>query len=388
VKVNERRRKQLVEQRMILQKAAATVKRVSTLSLRIQIIDFIQKEVQGGVLSPGDQIPSENDFADALQVNKTTVRSAFSELVVMGVLTRIPGKGTFVTPIEQRKSAESAESVAVIVADITGFLLPYILMGIQTVVEKSGQHIIFYNTRWDVSAQFSYLQSLRYNPQIIGMILSQAAGNLENVETVNMLRQWGIPFVEMETYTRGERTHYVVPDNVGGAYKLTKHLINLGHTKIGIIWSGSLLSSIHDRFQGYRAALEEAGLPFREEFVVRLDNRMPISDDLEKFKMILSVQHGPTAIFCFNDVLAFVFQEVCKKNGIRVPEDLAVVGFGDVEPARYTHPPLTTVAYQPHLLGVRAAEILLNQVRQPTDDVQQEVIETQLVVRESCGAKG
>jgi DNA-binding LacI/PurR family transcriptional regulator len=356
-------------------------------SLRIQLIDFLQREVQEGRVKPGEQIPSENDFARALKINRTTVRSAFSELVIMGFLTRVPGKGTFVTPTEQKEDRDKVEAIAVIVADITGLLIQHVITGIQAVVEESGRHIILCNTRWDVSRQFRYIQSLRQNSQVVGVIISQATEHPEDVTTVNMLRQWGIPFVEIMKHTIGERTHYVVPDNIGGAYQVTKHLIDVGHTNIGIIWSGPLLSSIRDRFQGYRMALEEAGLSFREELVVRLDDRVPVSDDLERYERILSVRPLPTAVFCFNDVLALTFLKVCRERHIWVPDDLAVVGFDDLRPAHYVHPSLTTVAHQPQLLGMRAAEILLDQVEHPMGEVRQEVIETHLVVRESCGAK-
>ena len=376
-----------MEPESILQRAVATIKRAGMISLRVQIIDFIQKEIQEGLLKPGDQIPSENELADALQINRTTVRSAFSELVTTGALTRIPGKGTFVTPTEQREEIESTEAVAVIVGDISGLYMPYVLTGIQTVVEKSGRHIIFYNTRWDVSAQFRYIQTLRQNPHVIGVIISQATGHPEDIETVHMLRRWGIPFIEVTLRTLGERTHYVVSDYKRGAYTLTKHLIDLGHKRIGMIWSGPLVSSLLDRFEGYRDALDEAGLLFGEELLIRLDSRVPVNDDPEKLEMILAIQPQPTAVFCSNDVLALAFLRVCREKNIHVPEDLAVVGFDDLRPSRYAHPPLTTVAQQPHLLGVRAAEILLDLIEQPTDEIRQEVIETHIVVRESCGVK-
>lgn len=378
---------QNMEQALILQRAAAVIKKTSMISLRLQIMDFIQTEIQAGLLRPGDQIPSENNLAEALKISRMTVRSAFDELVITGVLTRMPGKGTFVTPAEQKEDVGSAGVVAFITGDISGLMMPHVFTGIQSVMEKRRYRIILCNTRWDVFSQTRYIQSFHQDHHVRGIIIAPVTGLQESAEMVNMLRQGGIPFVEVVFHTIDERENYVIPDNAGGAYKLIKHLIDLGHTRIGTIWSGPLNSPVHDRLKGYRTALEEAGVPFGEELVIRLDSHLPFIDNPEKLETILSVRPRPTAVFCQNDVLALAFLKVCREKHICVPEDLAVVGFDNLQPARYAHPSLTTVTYDPQLLGMRAAEILLDRIEQPTDEVRQEVIETQLVVRESCGAK-
>lgn len=377
-----------MDQVSILQRIATTVKKTSMISLRLQIIDFIQKEILAGLLKPGDKIPSENDFAKTMKISRMTARSALDELVTTGMLTRIPGKGTFVTPAEQRqKDVKYKEMVAFITGDISGLMMPQVFTGIQKVMEKNGYRIILCNTRWDASAQAQYIQSFNQDPHVRGIIIAPVTELREGTAVVDMLHRGGVPFVEVVFHTIGKRTSYVVPDNVGGAYQLVKHLIGLGHTRIGTIWSGPLNSPVHDRLQGYRIALEEAGLPFGEELVIRLDKHLLFIDDPEKMGLILSVHPPPTAVFCQNDVLALAFLKVCRERHVRVPEDLAVVGFDDLQPARYAHPSLTTVTYDQRLLGMKAAEILLDQGKQPTGEVHQEIIGTQLVVRESCGAK-
>lgn len=166
-----------------------------------------------------------------------------------------------------------------------------------------------------------------------------------------------IPVVAIDPHTGRPGPSTIEADNVGGARAATQHLIDLGHRRIAHVRGRTDLVSASLREQGYREALEAAGLPFDPDLVRVGGYRAAETSDAARD--LLTLPERPTAIFSANDLSAIRVVEVAHELGLRVPEDVSVVGFDNVPEAANAVPPLTTVAQPMHQMGAEAVRILL-----------------------------
>jgi LacI family transcriptional regulator len=175
-------------------------------------------------------------------------------------------------------------------------------------------------------------------------------------------------------------------DNMKAARMATEHLLQLGHQDIGIIvHSDTVYTAADYRLRGYRQALEQRGMAFRAGFVVTADFT-PASGEAA-LEQLLHVRPQPTAIFATNDTVAVGALHAARRLGLRVPDDLAVVGFDDIPFAVYTDPPLTTIRLPAYGIGWGAAHLLIRLILENEIEESQILLETDLIIRQSCGAK-
>jgi len=199
-----------------------------------------------------------------------------------------------------------------------------------------------------------------------------------------MLLKDGVPFVLAGRHP-DDRVNYVDVDNAGGARMAVEHLIRLGHTRIATITGPLTMASGEDRLAGYRQALEAHRLP--------VEDRLIVEGDYTEESGTLGVQRllpaSPTAIFACSDVMAIGALKALREARVRVPQEIALVGFDDVSLASAVVPALTTVRQPIEHLGSMAADMLLNALNGEPEahaPAQRIILPTQLVVRESCGA--
>jgi DNA-binding LacI/PurR family transcriptional regulator len=198
-------------------------------------------------------------------------------------------------------------------------------------------------------------------------------------ETLSALRSTGKQLVLIDMKLRGYSS--VNPDNMMGGYLATKHLIDTGRTRVGFI-SGPLAHySIRERARGYRQALFEEGILADP----RLEAGLPDGVDLETgaweaMEQLLALPHPPDAVFCYNDSAALVAMRCCLAKGLKVPHDIAIVGFDDISTAVLGHRPLTTLRIDKKALGALGVEMLLNG---PHSEPVEKIAPVELVVRAS-----
>ena len=178
---------------------------------------------------------------------------------------------------------------------------------------------------------------------------------------------------------------FVDVDNQGGAALATQHLLGLGHRRVGLITNAQpVYTASADRLAGYRQALEAAGLPFNPE-LVRYGNFTPQSGMLAMAEL-LALKPAPTAVFVASDTVALGALQCLRRLHMRVPTDMALVGFDDIPLVEFIDPPLTTVRLPAFGLGWGAGELLTRLIGGDTVENPRVFLETELVVRESCGA--
>ncbi|MDQ4075508.1 MAG: LacI family transcriptional regulator [Chloroflexota bacterium] len=212
-----------------------------------------------------------------------------------------------------------------------------------------------------------------------GVIISSS---LASDPLIPRLLDSNLPFVIIGRPLVEGPVNYVDVDNLVGAHNAVTHLIRLGRRRIGHIAGPSSTSVGHDRRQGYVDALVERGLPVRDELMVE-------GDFLETSGYLAARRLMATevdAIFAASDKMAFGALRALREAGRRVPHDVAVIGFDDLEASATTQPPLTTVRQPIRQSGVIAVETLLDIVENGKEATRRLILPTQLVIRESCGA--
>ena len=187
--------------------------------------------------------------------------------------------------------------------------------------------------------------------------------------------------VLLNCYVADRALASVLPDDAGGGRRATQVLIDAGRKRIGLINGQEGLDATADRLAGYRSAIEAAGLAFDPE-LVRAGNWEP-SSGYEETAQLLALAEPPDAIFCANDMMAFGALDALKERGLKIPGDVAVIGFDDREIALYTHPKLTTLVLPLYEMGAVAADLLIRNAREgmgPPDTIH---IDCSLVLRDS-----
>jgi DNA-binding LacI/PurR family transcriptional regulator len=176
----------------------------------------------------------------------------------------------------------------------------------------------------------------------------------------------------------------VLISNYQGARLAVGHLLELGHRRIACITGPSRLTLRGERLKGFEDGLAEAGIALPDSYVLEGDFA-PESGHMQGLKL-LSLDNRPTAIFAFNDLMAFGVLRAARETGVRVPEELSVVGFDDIYLASFSTPPLTTIRLPIHEMGKEAMQMLLERIENGDALPNQQHLEVELIVRESTAA--
>ncbi len=256
--------------------------------------------------------------------------------------------------------------------------LPIFLQGVTASVHRRG-YLLVMQLAEDVPSREAYLRLIR-EQQVDGLILS---GARSDDPLLAQLEGERFPLI-----LHGHLSDYHFPcvdvDNRAGAYQAMSHLLALGHRRIGFISNAPLsYAGAQERFVGYQQALAEHDIPF-DGSLVRSAAFLPRAG-WEAMKELLALPARPSAVFAASDVVAFGAMGAIHEAGLSIPDEVAVVGFDDIFLATYAYPPLTTVRVPAYGLGWTAAEILIALI-EGDEDVASVILETELVIRQSCGA--
>jgi len=257
--------------------------------------------------------------------------------------------------------------------------LPTFLQGVTASVHQRG-YLLVLQLSEDVPSHEAYARLIG-EQQVDGLILS---GPRSDDPLVPQLAEERFPLI-LHGQLSGCDFPCVDVDNQTGAYQAVSHLINLGHSRIGFISNAPLsYSGAQARFAGYKQALAEHGIPLNDN-LVSTAAFLPEAGQAA-MEELLSLSNRPTAVFAASDVVAMGAMAAIQAAGLEIPDDMAVVGFDDIFLAAYAHPPLTTVRVPAYGLGWTAAEILIRLI-EGDQEASSVTLETELVIRDSCGAK-
>lgn len=270
--------------------------------------------------------------------------------------------------------------IGVIIPEISNPYFSGLVQGIETVAKQNQYYLMLAVSEKEPGRERELLRIYQAR-QMDGIILASARLDPELRQALEKL---AVPYVVIGQRLTGLNAPCAVLDNRRAAFEAVSHLIRMGHREIGMV-SGPMwdLASGKERYQGFRDALEEAGLPFRTEWVTEREG-FHLHDGYEGMKVILGAPERPTAVFCACDRMAVGALRRLEERGIPVPEEMALVGFDDEELASIVKPRLTTVRHSPFDMGLKAAGLLMEILKGlPLTDGTCALVKHDLVIRES-----
>lgn len=366
----------------------------SFISLHVQLHNQLRQLILSGRWPSGSRIPSENQLTSHLNISRSTVRLALQQAELESLIERHPGKGTFVA--NHRSRSSQSRLIAYMTCGFDSETHTLMLNGADDEVKAYGYRIIFRNVQ-SRDEEMDVLKRLKADGVDGVLLWPTANGSASRQENMAHYRQVNVPMVVMDRQIYGVECDCVTSDNYGGAYALMRHLVELGHQHVVFLSHHETeLLTVIERYRAYRDVLEQGGLtpaapwfigqPGYEigaSYILRssVDAESPEFQQIKDY--LLNAQPRPTAIFALNDYLAVLVMRVVKSLGIRVPDDISVVGFDDIDLSVHLDVPLTTVAQDSFAIGKRAASLLIERLEGYTGPARIEIIPTQLRIRSS-----
>lgn len=284
-------------------------------------------------------------------------------------------------PNQLAKSLKEGKTgtIALIVPNIQNQIFPDIAKGVEAVARKCGVGLILCNTDEDIKVEMEYIDKLRKR-WVDGFIFATATTVPES-DHILKLRESGFPVV-LVSRVISKDIDGVTVDNFKASYEAVNYLIKTGHKNVAII-NGSLNTSIYKlRFEGYKAALENAGIEFKEDLVIHGDNLN--SGLYNQIYGTLSMGIRPDAIFATSDPKAIIAMKAVKDFGLKIPEDISIMGFDNMEMGMYVDPPLTTTSQPLYDMGALAARKLIAMIqRKEPQEPMVDILPTDLIIRKS-----
>ncbi|RKL67895.1 LacI family transcriptional regulator [Salipaludibacillus neizhouensis] len=260
------------------------------------------------------------------------------------------------SPTARRMRGQLTTSIGVIVTRIVNPFFSYLVNAIEQLAYKKGYQVLIFQSNGDPEKELSYLNLLK-TKQVDGIIMTSVANDWE---TLKEYTNFG-PMVFCNEYLSNSTLPIVRIDQINGVYNGIKHLIEKGHKKIGYCTGGSLFESDgknNDRSIGFQKALKEAKIPVNPRWI--FVNQLSINDGKNVAKEVISMADRPTAIFAGGDEVAAGILIETKDQGLRVPEDIAIIGFDDQPLAELLEPKLTTIRQPVNEMGEKALELIIS----------------------------
>lgn len=306
-------------------------------------------------------------------VNKTR---PVSEEVRVKVEAAIKSLDYVPSAVARSLKAKTTATIGLLVPNSLNPYFAELARGIEDYCERNGYCVILCNSDDNPDKQRSYLRVL-LEKRIDGLIVASAGGDAGLAEGLAGVRT---PMVIVDRGLKGVNTDLVRIDHEYGAYLATRHLLELGHRDIATIGGPAGTSVAQMRLAGYRRALQEAGVEVPRERVLESDFT---STGGYTAAATLLEKNPPTAIFAGNDMIGFGVLRAAAERNIRVPAELSVIGFDDIQMSRYVYPALTTVGQSILQLGEMAAGVLLRRIAKPDTAIDQRIVTPSIVLRES-----
>lgn len=280
--------------------------------------------------------------------------------------------------LSQKFRNKQSKTIVILVPDIANLFFAQVISGIEHVVQKHGYSVLLGDTNDDKKREQEYIDMVetRLADGIINLrpyILDDSILPLDNVTAVSAAGCENTPYPSVRI------------DNVGASERVVDYLISLGHRRIGVV--SGLEDNPHsiERLQGYRNAIDKAGITFDPNLVYGGDfnfwSGLNASEYFYRMK-----EEMPTALFCMNDDMAISAMKGLLNHGLKIPEDISITGFDDLQVSRYLNPALTTVSQPAQKIGEKSAELLLQLLEGKNPNQTEYILPYDFVIRESTTA--
>jgi LacI family transcriptional regulator len=333
------------------------------------------------------------DIARQLQVSTTTISNALNDKPGVGKVV----KGKIVDMAREMgyqpnyfaKGLVSKQSFAIglIVSNIVDPFNSELALGVQEKINELGYNMMLFNTKHSVENEKIIIEML-ISRGADGIVLSTA---LQDDPNIDLLNEMQMPYVLVNRLIlnpkKASQIDSVSVDSYGGSYKAARHLCRLGHTKIGIIAGDMQASNAILLTQGSNDAFAEFGIHIRPDLFV--DCGFSRKKAFQAAQGILAQKNRPTALLIQGDNMALGVREAAFEAGLKIPEDLAIIGFDDISISSLAGIELTTVSQNQYNMGITGADLLIKKIKDQnrSGTSNKIVMEAELIIRNTCGFK-
>ena len=287
-------------------------------------------------------------------------------------------------PMAQSLKHGNSKSLGIVVTTIDNHFLSQVINGIESVAYSKGYNVTITQTHESYEREVSNVNHLTVRA-IDGLLISLST-ETQNLDHLKKLHKMGLPIVFFDRVSDEIDTHKVVADNFRGAYEATTHLIRSGFKKIAHMTSSTNVSITAERLKGYKQALLENGIAVDESCIKYCPHGGKDLNEIEDaLNELLGMPNRPDAIFTASDRITTTVLALLHKFGIKIPEDIALLGFTNTQLANVLNPSLTQI-YQPGFeIGKTATELLISLIesRRPVTEFETVVLPAELFIRDS-----
>lgn len=329
------------------------------------------------------------DVASKAGVSVTTVSHVInktrfvSEELVQRVLSAMEELNYQPNTLARSLRMGETKTIGLIIPDNSNPFFAEVSRTVEDIGFERAYSVFLCNSDGLVEKEAAYIHML-ITKQVDGVVFIPASDSQSHLLSLSAR---GIPVVVVDRDMPDLNADVVLVDNEQGGYDATRYLIELGHKKIACITGPSQLAPSAARANGYRRALQESGLPVRSEYIVPGDFRARGGETA--MDSILKLPEAPTAVFSCNDLMAIGALRTLRKHNIKVPQQISIIGFDDIDIASEIVPALTTVAQPAVDLATCAADLLIARLQksQASVEFKRQVLNARLVIRDSCAPR-
>ena len=274
---------------------------------------------------------------------------------------------------------QRTNTIGVLIPETTNRFFSRAVGGIQKVADMAGMNVMICQSNESYIAEKNNLHSL-LSSRVDGLLVAVSRES-DRSDHFRPVIDKGIPMVFFDRICEDINASQVFTDNYQIALEGTEHLIQQGCKRIAMMAGQQHLFTSRNRLKGYLDALKKHNLPILESYIIHTQYA---SNKVEEYaRYIINLPQRPDAVFALNDYTAIELMHILKKSGLRIPEDIAMLGFNNENMCRFVEPSLSSIDHPAQDMGAAAAEILINHIRHPDLKPENRLIKSKLVVRES-----
>jgi LacI family transcriptional regulator len=287
-------------------------------------------------------------------------------------------------PIALSLKERRSHSIGVVVSEVANIYFSQAINGIESIAYNSGYHVIITQSHESFDREVVNVQHLA-SRSVDGLLVSLSS-ETKDLSHIQYLHDKGLPIVFFDRVAESIETHKVIANNYKGAFEATEHLVKNGFRNIAHLTNSLNLSITRERLEGYKDALAQYNVPFREEYIRYCEHGGMIAHEIETaVNELLALPDKPEAIFIGSDRLSIGCLVTLKQLGIKVPTDIAIAGFTNSDVADLFNPALTVVRQPAFKIGQVATDMLIKLIesKYPVTEFETRTFDTELIVRKS-----